>query len=386
MTKIKSLDYLDKIINIHYSDDEFFMNYYRLTDHLRAINFDASFPNCLMLFNNNLKILRLVKHIVENNIDDILAGSFTKFTKDLMLINLIKAYCFSNEIKYREKNIVIKHIDSPILAAKEEIALFRLWAKGNKDAKDIIILKNLNLVRYFAYKIADKYEIKDPNLIDDMISTGTIGLFKAINNFSLEAGVKFSTYASKYVINEITVFLRCNNSVISKPKARADQQNKLNRQINDLAVTLGRYPTKIELADYLGISIDNLEKFEKKRVEVEDAYQDVNGEQINILDNTKSCDAIDQDMEVIELSELFDRCKLTQIQKRNLEAYCFFNQGFKEIGDTYGVTKQAINISINNAIAKIQKTKEGNDFINGIIGQRTYGQQDSQCNLSRKIR
>ena len=75
--------------------------------------------------------------------------------------------------------------------------------KGDEEARNILIERNLRLVAH----ICKKYNI--PNLeLDDLISIGTIGLIKGINTFNLDKNVRLATYASRCIDNEILMYLR----------------------------------------------------------------------------------------------------------------------------------------------------------------------------------
>ena len=76
-------------------------------------------------------------------------------------------------------------------------------AEGDETARETLIVHNLRLVVY----IAKKFENTNVN-IEDLISIGTIGLIKAVNTFSVERKIKFATYASRCIENEILMFLR----------------------------------------------------------------------------------------------------------------------------------------------------------------------------------
>ena len=76
-----------------------------------------------------------------------------------------------------------------------------------KEAKSILIERNLRLVVY----IAKKFENTGVN-IEDLISIGTIGLIKAINTFNPQKNIKLATYASRCIENEILMYLRKNNN------------------------------------------------------------------------------------------------------------------------------------------------------------------------------
>ena len=93
-------------------------------------------------------------------------------------------------------------LPTPLTTEEEKELLLKL-AKGDDEAKKKLVEKNLRLVVY----IAKKFENTNIN-IEDLISIGTIGLIKAVNTFSTDRNIKFATYASRCIENEILMFLR----------------------------------------------------------------------------------------------------------------------------------------------------------------------------------
>lgn len=91
----------------------------------------------------------------------------------------------------------------PPLSKDEENNVLNNLENGDESAREMLIVHNLRLVVY----IAKKFENTNIN-IEDLISIGTIGLIKAVNTFSLERNIKFATYASRCIENEILMFLR----------------------------------------------------------------------------------------------------------------------------------------------------------------------------------
>ena len=95
----------------------------------------------------------------------------------------------------------------PPLSKEEEEEFILMLEKSPKEAKSILIERNLRLVVY----IAKKFENTGIN-IEDLISIGTIGLIKSINTFNPNKKIKLATYASRCIENEILMYLRKNNS------------------------------------------------------------------------------------------------------------------------------------------------------------------------------
>lgn len=96
----------------------------------------------------------------------------------------------------------MKVFEKPLTFADEK-EYFDRYHNGDKEACDRIIWHNMRLVAHMAKKyVNSNFEM------DDLISTGTIGLIKAVRNFDADKGSKFATYAAKCIDNEILMMLR----------------------------------------------------------------------------------------------------------------------------------------------------------------------------------
>ena len=89
------------------------------------------------------------------------------------------------------------------LTAKEERHYLELAAKGDLDARNILLERNLRLVAH----IMKKYYAQTADQ-EDLISIGTIGLIKGIETFNMEKGARLATYAARCVENEILMYFR----------------------------------------------------------------------------------------------------------------------------------------------------------------------------------
>ena len=91
------------------------------------------------------------------------------------------------------------------LDEKEEAKYLELLKSGDKNAKGVLIERNLRLVAH----IVKKYQIPNKD-IDELISIGTVGLIKAIDSFDASKGTRLATYASRCIENEILMLFRSN--------------------------------------------------------------------------------------------------------------------------------------------------------------------------------
>ena len=92
----------------------------------------------------------------------------------------------------------------PLDEKEEEMYLKQLKA-GDKNAKSVLIERNLRLVAH----IVKKYSIPSKD-VDELISIGTVGLIKAIDSFDYSKGTRLATYASRCIENEILMLFRNN--------------------------------------------------------------------------------------------------------------------------------------------------------------------------------
>ena len=89
------------------------------------------------------------------------------------------------------------------LTEEEEAYYLALAARGDLEARNILIERNLRLVAH----IMKKYYAQSADQ-EDLISIGTIGLIKGIESFDPSKGARLATYAARCVENEILMYFR----------------------------------------------------------------------------------------------------------------------------------------------------------------------------------
>ena len=92
----------------------------------------------------------------------------------------------------------------PLDEGEEEMYVKKL-KEGDKNAKSVLIERNLRLVAH----IVKKYSFPNKDS-DELISIGTVGLIKAIDSFDYTKGTRLATYASRCIENEILMLFRNN--------------------------------------------------------------------------------------------------------------------------------------------------------------------------------
>ena len=120
--------------------------------------------------------------------------------------------------KYKVDITGINTSDIKVLSNEEMTYLFVKFKDGDISAKEELINGNLKLV----LSILRSFNRSDINM-DDLFQVGVIGLIKAIDNFDLSYGFKFSTYAVHLIIGEIKRYIRDNTAM------------RVSRSIKDMA-------------------------------------------------------------------------------------------------------------------------------------------------------
>lgn len=135
-----------------------------------------------------------------------------------------------------------------VLKEKEKIELLKKMRAGDQMAREELINGNLRLVLSVIQRFANRGE----NL-DDLFQVGVIGLIKAVDNFNVDMGVRFSTYAVPMIIGECRRYLRDFNAVRVSRSMR-DTAYKAMQVKERLINETQREPTVEEIAKELGIN------------------------------------------------------------------------------------------------------------------------------------
>lgn len=140
----------------------------------------------------------------------------------------------------------------PLLSEEEKDSLLRRVKQGDKKAREQYIQGNLRLV----LSLVQRFSSSNEN-VDDLFQIGCIGLIKAIDNFDISLGVKFSTYAVPMILGEIRRFLRDNNAIrVSRSLRDIAYKAIYAREI--LRKEQNAEPTIEEVAKAVGLSVEDV--------------------------------------------------------------------------------------------------------------------------------
>lgn len=121
----------------------------------------------------------------------------------------------------------------------------------NNDEREQLILQHLPQVRLIARRIQER--LPENISLEDLVSTGVIGLIAAIDNFDSSHNVKLKTYAEYKIRGAILDSLR---GLDWAPRQKRRQAKRIEAAICAAEQRLKRAPTEDEIAEQLEISLE----------------------------------------------------------------------------------------------------------------------------------
>jgi RNA polymerase sigma factor for flagellar operon FliA len=125
--------------------------------------------------------------------------------------------------------------------------------EGSPEARDALILHYSPLVKYVAGRVATGLPANIEHA--DLISYGIFGLIDAIDKYDPGRGIKFETYAISRIRGAIIDELRAIDWV---PRSVRFKARELEKAYTNLENRLRRPPSDTEIAEEMGISLDEL--------------------------------------------------------------------------------------------------------------------------------
>ena len=167
---------------------------------------------------------------------------------------------------------------------EDTIVLLERSHKGDKEAREELVEKNLGLVHHIVRRFAGRgYDM------EDLFQIGSIGLLKAIDKFDLQYDVKFSTYAVPMIAGEIKRFSR-DDGMIKMSRSLKETAMKARVAQEKLSHEKGREATLEEISKEIGMEMSDVVMALDANVEVESLYKTIyqgDGGDIYLMDKLK---------------------------------------------------------------------------------------------------
>lgn len=242
---------------------------------------------------------------------------------------------------------------------------------GDKTMRDTIVEENVGLVWSIVRRFLNRgYDA------EELFQIGCIGLIKAIDKFDIKYDVKFSTYAVPLISGEIKRFLR-DDGIVKVSRTLKENGWKIKKEAERIAHDKGRDATVEELADAMGMSIEDIALAIEANLEVESIYKTVyqnEGSEVCMAEVlvTKSdgtgvgsvvCENVCED---VEKEKLLDNMLLQQLigelteRERTLINYRYFGEKTQsDVAKTMGISQVQVSRLEKKILLQLRKKMEG---------------------------
>jgi len=136
----------------------------------------------------------------------------------------------------------------------EELALFVEFARSRRRAlRNQLVERHMGLAAH----VASRFGRRGPS-DDDLRQVAFLALVKAVDRFDPERGVAFSTFAGRTIEGEIKRHFRDHTWTVRVPRSAKELHLQLRKATDELTQRLGRSPNATQLAEHLGITVDEV--------------------------------------------------------------------------------------------------------------------------------
>lgn len=217
---------------------------------------------------------------------------------------------------------------------------------------------------------------------EDLIQEGIMGIMKALEMYDVNRNIKFSTYASHWILQSIGRYIDNHETLIRIPVHQRDFIRKVLRKEKELTLQLGRKPTvgeialaldvpveKVELAKVNSYSIASLNTLVKEDGDTElgEFVEDPNSE----YEDKVIGDLVNEEFkEIILSSDLSDReIDILLIRYGFYDDQCYT---LEQIGNKFGLTCERIRQIELSALNKLRRDERLINFVQSSLDRKVY--------------
>jgi RNA polymerase sigma-B factor len=138
-------------------------------------------------------------------------------------------------------------------ARQDRVLLERYRETGDPAVRDALVERFLPLAR----QLARRYQ-RGAEPLDDLVQVASLGLLKAIDRFEPDRSTAFSSFAVPTILGELKRHFRDRGWSVRVPRDLQELSVRVERVADDLARELGRAPTPEEIAEEIGVTVEQV--------------------------------------------------------------------------------------------------------------------------------
>ena len=224
-----------------------------------------------------------------------------------------------------------------MVSHEETMALINKAQNGDDAAATILLTENAPLLKSIIKRFLGKHVE-----YDDLYQIASIGLLKAIKNFSYDHNVRFSTYAVPMILGEIKRYMR-DDGYLKVSRSLKSLSSKITRFVDEKIKNGGDNPTVEEIAEHFGIEPTEIifaMDATKLPVSLYEKANDSDGKQTELIEHLPT----DEDKKMLDKIILKDMLSKLQPREQKIVILRYFRdmtQG--EIAIKLGVSQVQIS-------------------------------------------
>lgn len=234
-----------------------------------------------------------------------------------------------------------------MLTVEETTELIKKAQEGDDSAKTALLQHNLPLIK----SIVRRYQNKQIEY-EDLLELGTLGLIKAMNNYDVSYGVRFSTYAVPMIAGEIKRFIRDNGAIKVSRSLKAQ-----NKQANDFIEKYRQIhqvdPSLKEIAEYLKVEETEVVFILDSSKYPVSIYAETEDDGLTLADKLASKENQDDYIEKVVLKEIID--KFDERDKTIIYLRYYRDKTQSEIAHILGVSQVQVSRLEAKILERIRK-------------------------------
>jgi RNA polymerase sigma-B factor len=244
------------------------------------------------------------------------------------------------------------------LSDQEVHDLLREYKLTRRQAiRDRIVMQYANLVESIARRFAGAAEPTE-----DLAQEGYIGLITAVDGYDASKGVKFSTYATHFIIGQIKHHLRDRGKIIKEPAWLQELNQKVTKVVESLSQELGRPPTNGEIAKLMGMQEESIADLMTSREVFKVASLDGGSEQDDDAASSYDIDRVKADKAVhfqlpVEEKLVLETAlrKLKELEQAVVQEFYYRDKNQTEIARNMGISCNYVSHILRNSTKKLKK-------------------------------
>ena len=214
---------------------------------------------------------------------------------------------------------------------------------GDSTLRNEIVGDNRGL----AYAFARRYRERGV-AAEDLDQIALEGLVLAVDGFDPERGVRFSTYAARRIEGALKQYFRDRTWPVHVPRSAKQRASAVQSALVELTQRLGRSPRPADIAEHLGIEVDEV----VLAMETSSAYRTASIEATEVA-AAESSEAIDRFDARMTAPRLLDH--LAADDRMVVELRFYENLTQSEIAARVGVSQMQVSRVLRQSIERLRE-------------------------------